>query len=256
MIKIKSLREIELLRKSGELIYKTHQLLKEYIKPGVSTKQLDEIAENFILSSGAVPGFKGYNDFPATLCTSINEVVVHGIPSAKEILKSGDIISIDIGCIFNGYYGDSAWTYAVGEVSEDAMQLMEITKKSLYEAIKIVKPGIAIGDIGAKIIEVVKPYKYAIVEDFTGHGIGTNLHEDPAIPNFGIAGKGIKLKEGMVICIEPMITNGKKNVRILRDNWTTVTSDKSLACHYEHMVAVTKDGFTILSDGSTSGAGA
>ncbi|MDL2292341.1 type I methionyl aminopeptidase [Acholeplasma sp. OttesenSCG-928-E16] len=247
MITIKSKREIELLRTAGEIVAKTHQVLKEYIKPGVSTHQLNNIAHDFIISQGAIPSFKDYNGFPGSICASINEVVVHGIPSKKQVLKEGDIIAIDIGACYKGYHGDSGWSYAVGTISDEDKKLLEVTEQSLYEGIKMVKPGNRISDISHAIESYIKPFGYGIVEDFTGHGIGRDLHEDPAIPNFGKPHEGPILKEGMVICIEPMVNIGTKRIRILKDNWTTITQDKKKSAHFEHQVAVTNDGYDILT---------
>lgn len=246
MITIKSKREIELMRLAGNIVWETHQELIPHIKPGVSTYQLDQIAEQFILSKGATPSFKGYGGFKGSICASINEVVVHGIPSKKQILKEGDIISVDIGAYYKGYHGDSAWTYAVGKIDESTKKLLEITEQALFVGLEQVKPGNRVSDIGKAIDSYIRPYGYGIVEDFTGHGIGRALHEDPAIPNFKWDG-GAVLKEGMVIAVEPMINMGSKNVRVLLDGWTTVTTDKKKSAHFEHTVAITKDGYEILT---------
>ena len=247
MIYIKSKREIELMRVAGDIVARTHEVLKKHLRPGISTHQLDEIANNFIVSQDAIPSFKGYGGFPGSICTSINEVVVHGIPSKKNILKDGDIITIDIGACYKGYHGDSAWTYEVGTVDEKVRKLLKTTEEALFVGLNAIKPGNRISDISNAIESYVKQFGYGIVEEFTGHGIGRKLHEDPAIPNFGKANEGSTLREGMVICIEPMINLGTKRVRVLRDNWTTVTQDKKTSAHYEHMVAVTKDGYDILT---------
>lgn len=247
MIYIKSNREIELMRTAGDILARTRLVLEKNIKPGVSTHQLDQLAESFIVSCGATPSFKGYNGFPGSICTSVNEGVIHGIPSKKVILKKGDIISIDLGVTYQGYVADSAWTYPVGEINNQAKQLLEVTEKALYVGLDVIKPGAHFGDIGAAIEEFIKPYGYGIVEDFTGHGVGKHLHEDPQIPNFGKAHTGAVMKEGMTFCVEPMINLGKKGVRPLKDGWTIITADKSLSAHFEHTVVVRKDGYEILT---------
>lgn len=225
----------------------TREHLKNHIKVGITTKKLDKIAEDYIKSLGGTPSFKGYNGFPGSICTSVNEVVVHGIPSNLK-LKEGDIISIDIGVYYNGFHADSAWTYGVGKISEENQKLLDVTLASLYEGIKEAKVNNRVGDISHAIESYVKPHGYGIVEEFTGHGIGRNLHEDPYVPNFGKPKTGALLRSGMTICIEPMINLGTKNVRILQDNWTTVTLDKKNSAHFEHMVAITEDGYEILTE--------
>lgn len=247
MILIKSKREIELMREAGHILDQTRKMLEPHIKPGVSTYQLDILAENFIREQGAIPSFKGYNDFPASICTSVNEEVVHGIPSRKRILKNGDILSLDIGVTYKGYVADSAWTYPVGEVSVEVQKLLEVTEKALFVGLEAVKPGNHVGDIGHAIETFVKPYGYGIVEEFTGHGVGSSMHEDPYVPNFGKPKTGAILKSGMTICVEPMLNLGTKNVKILSDNWTTVTLDKKASAHYEHTIVVTESGYEILS---------
>lgn len=247
MIVIKSKRELEIMRKAGQMVAMTQEELKKHIKPGISTKELDLIAEEFIVKNGGIPSFKGYHGFPGSICTSVNEVVVHGIPSDKVILKEGDIITLDIGVQYNGYHGDGAWTYPVGKISKEDEQLLDLTLKSLYRGLEFVMPNNHIGDIGNAIESFIKPYGYGIVEEFTGHGIGQSLHEGPYVPNFGKKGEGALLKEGMTICVEPMVNIGTKHVKILSDNWTTVTTDKRKSAHFEHMVAVTEDGYEILT---------
>ncbi|MBQ7136962.1 MAG: type I methionyl aminopeptidase [Bacilli bacterium] len=246
MIKIKSDREIELLEKAGHIVYLTHQYLKPYIKEGITTKELDTLAEKFILSQGATPSFKGYNGFPGSICTSINNQVVHGIPG-KTKLKKGDIISIDIGACYKGYHGDSAWSYPVGEINNDKKYLLDHTEKSLYEGLKQVKPGNRIGDIGHAIEEYANKYHLGVVLELVGHGVGSNLHEEPDVPNYGRAGTGPILKEGMVIAIEPMLNLGSPNIYMLEDGWTIETDDYSPSAHFEHTVVVTKDGYKILT---------
>ncbi len=248
MISIKSEREIELLRIAGNIVHETRMYLIPFIKEGITTKELDTLAEDFIRSKGATPSFKGYGDYPASICTSINEEVVHGIPSKRK-LRNGDIISIDIGACYKGYHGDSAWTFAVGEISPKKRELMEHTKESLFAGLKEVKPGNRIGDIGHAIEEVAKKYHLGVVRELVGHGVGTSVHEEPDVPNYGKAGTGPVLKEGMVLAIEPMLTLGRRDVCILDDDWTIETVDNSPAAHYEHTVVVTKDGVEILTGG-------
>lgn len=246
MISIKSEREIELMRHAGYLVSLTHQYLKPFIKPGITTLELDKLAHDFIIKNDGVPSCLGYEGFPATLCTSINDEVVHGIPSNRK-LKNGDIITIDMVIGYKGYQGDAAWTYPVGEVSEDMKYLMEHTEKSLYEGIKMVKPGNRIGDVSSAVEKYASQYKLGIVRELCGHGIGIDMHEDPDVPNYGKAGSGPILKEGMVICIEPMLNLGSRNVYLLDDDWTVKTADGKPAAHYEHTVLVTKDGYEILT---------
>lgn len=246
MITIKSEHEIELMRQAGLMVSKTHKYLKDFIKPGITTKELDKIAEDYIKSLGGIPTCKGYEGFPASLCTSINDEVVHGIPSNRK-LKNGDIITIDMVIGYHGYQGDAAWTYAVGDISDKKKYLMEHTEKSLYEGIKMVKPGNRIGDISNAVEKYATKHHLGIVKELVGHGIGTNMHEDPDVPNYGKAGTGPKLKEGMVICIEPMLNLGRSDIYQLEDGWTIKTDDGKPAAHYEHTVLVTKDGYEILT---------
>lgn len=246
LIKIKSEREIELLKKAGHIVYLTHQYLKPYIKEGITTKELDTLAEEFIRAQGATPSFKGYNGFPGSICTSINNQVVHGIPG-KTKLKKGDIISIDIGACYKGYHGDSAWSYPVEEINDDKKYLLEHTEKSLYEGLKQVKPGNRTGDIGHAIQEYAEKYHLGVVLELVGHGVGSKLHEEPDVPNYGKAGTGPLLKEGMVIAIEPMLNLGSPDIYILEDGWTIETDDYSPSAHFEHTVVVTKDGYKILT---------
>ncbi len=246
MITIKSKEEIELMRKAGYLVSLTHQYLKPFIKPGITTKELDTLAERFIKEHDGVPTCKGYEGYPATLCVSINDEVVHGIPGKRK-LKNGDIVTIDMVIGYHGYQGDAAWTYAVGDISEEKKYLMEHTEKALYEGIKQVKPGNRIGDISHAVETYATKYHLGVVKELVGHGIGTEMHEDPDVPNYGKAGTGPKLKPGMVICIEPMLNLGSAAVGILDDDWTIVTEDGSSAAHYEHTVLVTEDGYEILT---------
>lgn len=246
MITIKSKREIELLKIAGNIVYQTHQYLKPFIKEGITTKELDKLAEDFIRSKNATPSFKGYEGFPSTLCTSINSEVVHGFPSDRK-LKNGDIISIDIGACYKGYHGDSAWTYTVGEVDEKTKQLLKDTEKALFVGLAQVKPGNRIGDIGYAIEQYAHKHNLGVVEELCGHGVGTSVHEDPEVPNYGTPNTGPRLKEGMVIAVEPMLTLGSPRIFVHDNDWTIDTQDGSLSAHFEHTVAVTKDGYQILT---------
>lgn len=246
MITIKSDKEIELMRKAGYLVSMTHKYLKPYIKPGITTLELDKLAETFIRSNGGIPTCKGYQGFPNSLCISVNDEVVHGIPGKRK-LKNGDIVTIDMVISYHGYQGDAAWTYAVGTIDTKKKYLMEHTEASLYEGIKQVKPGNRIGDISNAIEEYATKHKLGIVKELVGHGIGKDMHEDPDIPNYGKKNKGPRLKKGMVICIEPMLNLGSASVGILDDGWTIVTEDGSPSAHFEHTVLVTEDGFEILT---------
>ncbi len=247
MISIKSEREIALLKEAGRIVALCHEEMKKQVRPGISTWELNEICEKIILANGATPSFKGYGGFPSAVCASVNEVVVHGFPSKKRILKSGDIIAIDIGACYKGYHGDSAWTYAVGTISEANKKLMQVTHDALFKGLEQVREGAHLGDVSAAIGSYVDSFGYGIVEEFTGHGVGKKLHEDPQIFNFGTPGTGPILKEGMVLAIEPMVNAGTKNVRILSDGWTTVTKDKSNSAHYEHTIVVRKNGYEIMT---------
>lgn len=246
MITIKSEREIDLMRKAGMLVSRMHQFIKLYIKEGITTKELDSLCENFIRSHDAIPTEKGYEGFPASICASVNEEVVHGIPGKRK-LKNGDIITIDVVIGYKGYQGDAAWTYAVGEVDEDKKYLLEHTEKALYEGVKMVKPGNRIGDISYAVQKYAEAHHLGVVRELCGHGIGKEMHEDPEVPNFGIPHTGPKLKPGMVICIEPMLTFGHRDIYITDDDWTVITQDSSPAAHYEHTILVTKDGYEILT---------
>ena len=246
MISIKSDYEIELLRRAGHIVYLTHLYLKDYIKPGITTKELDKLAEDFIISQGATPSFKGYNGFPGSICTSVNEEVVHGIPSNRK-LHEGDIIGIDIGACYKGYHGDSAWSYAVGKISDKKKYLLEHTEKALYIGLEQIKPGARIGDIGNAIETYANSHKLGVVRELVGHGVGSNIHEDPEVPNYGKKGTGPVLKEGMVIAVEPMLNLGTRQVFMLDDDWTIVTGDNKPSAHFEHTILVTKDGYEILT---------
>ncbi len=246
MISIKSDYEISLMKKAGNIVYRTHQYLKPYIKPGITTKELDKLAHDFIIKEGATPSFLNYEGFPASICTSINEEVVHGIPSNRK-LKNGDIIGIDIGACYKGYHGDSAWSYGVGEVSDSIKYLLEHTEAALYAGLEQAKPGNRIGDISNAIEEYAKSYNLGIVRELVGHGVGANLHEDPDVPNYGKAGTGPILKEGMTIAVEPMLNLGTPKIYILDDDWTIVTRDDKPSAHFEHSIVITKDGYQILT---------
>jgi methionyl aminopeptidase len=247
MITIKSTREIELMREASQILVQTRQALFEMIQPGISTEALDQIADRTIRTLGGIPSFKDYEGYPNSICTSVNDVVIHGIPSKKVILKEGDIISIDIGVNVKGYHADSAFTYPVGKISDEAQTLLDITEKALYIGIEQAFPGNHVSNIGHAIEQYIKPYGYGIVETFTGHGIGKDLHEAPQVLNFGPKNQGPKLKPGMTICIEPMVNLGTKDVQVLQDGWTVVTKDKRLSAHFEHMVLITEDGCEIMT---------
>ena len=247
MIFVKSGEEIELLRESNQLVGKTLGEMAKHIRPGISTLELDRIAEEFIRSHGAEPGFKGYGGVPNTLCISLNDVVVHGIPSSECILKEGDVVSIDCGTLKNGYYGDSAYTFEVGEVSEEVHRLLEVTKQSLYKGIEKAVAGMRIGDIGHAVQSWCEAEGFSVVREMVGHGVGRDLHEDPQVPNYGRQGQGVMVKEGMVIAIEPMINLGKRHVYQDTDGWTIRTRDRLPSAHFEHTVAIGKNGADILS---------
>ena len=246
MIKIKSNREIELISKASNIVYETHQYLKPFIKEGITTKELDKLAEDFIRSHDAIPSFKGYNGFPSTLCISINDEVVHGIPSNRK-LENGDLVSIDIGACYKGYHGDSAWSYKIGEVSEDVLYIMKHTEQALLKGIAEVKPGNRIGDISNAIETYAHKHNLSVIEELVGHGVGANLHEAPDVPNYGKKGTGSVLREGMVIAIEPMLNLGERYIYIEDDDWTIKTEDGKLSAHFEHTVVVTNDGCKILT---------
>ena len=247
MIKIKSDREIELMKIAGKIVGDTHNYLKKYIKPGITTKELDKLAYDFIIKNGAYPSFKGYNGYPGSICTSINDEVVHGIPGNRK-LKEGDIISIDIGACYEGYHGDSAWTYPVGKISKELEDLLAHTEESLFAGLSAIKEGTRVGDIGFAIENVAKKYNLGVVKELVGHGVGNNIHEDPDVPNYGKQHTGPLLKPGMVIAVEPMLNLGSADVAILDDDWTIVTMDESPSAHFEHTVLVTKDGYQILTE--------
>ncbi len=246
MIYIKTAEEIEIMRESVLSVSRTLALVAEHIGEGVTTAKLDKIAEEFIRDNGGVPSFKGYQGFPATLCMSVNEQVVHGIPGSY-VLKSGDVISVDCGVYKNGFHGDHAYSFKIGEVTEEVSKLLRITKESLYKGIEAAKVGNRIGDISFAVQDYVQNEGYTVVRELTGHGLGKDLHEDPAVPNYGKRGRGAKINNGMVLAIEPMINLGKKNVRQLSDGWTIVTSDEKASAHFEHDIAIVDGKAEILS---------
>ncbi|SHJ78182.1 methionine aminopeptidase, type I [Clostridium cavendishii DSM 21758] len=246
MIILKNDSEIELMRKAGRIVSETLLLLKEKTKPGITTAELDRIAEEFITKHGAKPSFKGLYGFPASLCISVNQQVIHGIPGALK-LTEGDIISVDCGALINGYHGDAARTFAVGEVSSQAKKLIDVTEESFFKGIEKAIIGNRLTDISYEIQQHVESNGFSIVKDYVGHGIGRNLHEDPNVPNFGRPGRGPKLESGMVLAIEPMVNIGKYHVRTLNDQWTVVTADGSLSAHYENTVAILPNGPEILT---------
>ena len=244
----KSAAEIEKMRRSGHVVREVLDHLRDLVAPGMSTMDLEQAAEQKMKDLGAKPAFKGYYDYPCVLCTSINEEIVHGIPSTKRVLKAGDIVSIDCGVVLDGYYGDAAITVPVnGAISQEVSKLLEVTEASLYKGIEQARIGNAVGDLGAAVQEYVEANGFSVVREFVGHGIGTKLHEEPQIPNFGSRGHGTRLREGMVLAIEPMVNFGKPGTRVLDDKWTAVTADGSFSAHFEHCVAVTKDGPLILT---------
>lgn len=248
MIFLKTEEEIELLRESNLLVCKTLAELAKVIQPGVTTAQLDKLAEEFIRDNGAIPAFKGYCGFPASLCTSVNDQVVHGIPSDKVILKDGDIVSVDCGTFKNGFVGDSAYTFAVGEISDEVKLLLETTKESLFKGIEQAVEGRRLGDLGYAIQNHCEMRGYSVVREFVGHGVGRKMHEAPEVPNYGSRGRGPMLKTGMTLCIEPMINLGKRDIIVERDGWTTRTRDGKPSAHFENAVAVAKGKADILSD--------
>jgi methionyl aminopeptidase len=235
------------MRAAGRLVGKVLTALAAKVAPGVTTADLDALAEGLILDAGAIPAFKGYHGYPATICASVNEEVIHGIPSGQRVLSDGDVISIDVGASLEGYYGDSALTLPVGRVSEDAARLLRVTEESLYKAIDVVKPGARVSDIGHAVQKHVEAQGFSVVREFVGHGIGQQMHEEPQVPNYGEPGRGPRLAEGMVLAIEPMVNAGKPAVKVLADGWTAVTRDRSLSAHFEHTVAVVADGAWILT---------
>lgn len=246
-VTIKSNREIELMREAGRILGRVHEDLEKFIKPGISTYDIDKYGYEQIRHYGCTPSFLNYNGYPASICVSVNEEVVHGIPSKTRIIKSGDIVSLDAGVIYKGYHSDAARTHAVGEISPEAQKLIEVTKQSFFEGIKFAKEGNHLNDISSAIQAYAESFGYGVVRDLVGHGIGTRLHEDPEIPNFSMRRRGIKLQAGMTLAIEPMINMGTADVYWLDDDWTVVSDDHSLSAHYENTVLITKEGCEILS---------
>ena len=249
MINCKSQTELEKMRRSGQIVRQVLDTVKAMVAPGVSTMDLEHAAEDKIRELGAKPAFKGYYDYPCVLCTSVNNEIIHGIPSEKRILKEGDIVSIDCGVVLDGYYGDSAITVPVGKsLTPELKKLLEVTETSLKKAIEEVRLGKTVGDVGAAVQEYVEANGFSVVREFVGHGIGTRLHEDPQVPNFGTRGHGTRLREGMVLAIEPMVNIGKPGTKTLDDKWTAVTEDGSYSAHFEHTVAVTRNGPVVLTE--------
>ena len=246
-VTIKNAREIELMRQAGRLLGEVYEELEKLIRPGITTKDIDMEAERLIRSRGCIPNFLNYNGFPASVCTSVNDEVVHGIPTKKRVLQEGDIISLDCGLIYKGYHSDAARTHAVGKISPEAQKLMDVTKQSFFEGIKFAKAGHHLHEISAAIGNYAESFDYGVVRDLVGHGIGTHLHEDPQIPNFACKGRGVRLQPGMTLAIEPMITAGSYEVCWLDDDWTVVTEDGSLAAHYENTVLITEGEPEILT---------
>lgn len=247
MVILKTARELTAMRNAGRISSRALREAGKAVEPGVSTLEIDTIIREYIEKQGATPSFLGYGGFPASACISVNNVVIHGIPSKKIILKRGDIVSIDVGAYFEGYHGDNAWTFACGDVSEKAQALMNATREALFEGIKQAKPGARVGDIGSTVQKYVEARSYSVVRDFVGHGVGAKLHEDPSVPNYGTPGHGVRLLPGMVIAIEPMVNCGTYKVKVLDDKWTTVTADGELSAHFEHTVAITPDGPVIMT---------
>jgi methionyl aminopeptidase len=246
MIELKTEREIEIVKRNGQILAKTLKLLEEKTKPGMKTKELDQLAEDFIKKQGGYPAFKGYRGFPASICVSINEEVVHGIPG-ERVIEPGQIVSLDVGIFKDGYYADAAETYPVGEVSEEALRLIRITRQALEHAIGSLKAGKHLSDVSFAIQSFVEENGFSVVRDLVGHGIGKKMHEEPQIPNFGMPGQGVVLKKGMVLAIEPMVNAGTYEISTKQDQWTIVTSDSSLSAHFEHTVAVTENGAEVLT---------
>lgn len=247
MVILKTARELAAMREAGRISQRALQEAGKAVEPGVSTYEIDCIVREYIEKQGATPSFLGYGGFPASACISVNDVVIHGIPSKQQILKQGDIVSIDVGAKINGYHGDNAWTFPCGDVSKEAQALMDAARESLFEGISQAVAGARVGDIGHAVQQYAEARSYSVVRDFVGHGVGAKLHEDPSVPNYGTPGRGVRLLPGMTIAIEPMITQGTHKVRVLPDGWTTVTADGKLAVHYEHTIAITPNGPVILT---------
>ena len=247
MIVIKSPREIELMKKAGRVVALVFEALEGNIKPGMSTQDVADIAEKVIRAEGAYPTFLNYSGYPGAVCVSVNDELVHGIPSRKRILRDGDIVSVDVGATLNGYIGDACRTYPVGICKENALRLIEVTRDSFFEGVKYARPGARLGDISHAIQMYCESHGYSLPREYTGHGVGSHLHEDPYIPNYGSAGTGPVLKEGMCLAIEPMVAEGHFALRLMKDGWTAKTKDGKLSCHYENSIVITKDGYEILT---------
>jgi methionyl aminopeptidase len=245
---LKSSQEIEKMRRAGKVVREVLELVRSHVKPGATTLDLEKAAEARLTEMGVKAAFKGYHGYPCVLCVSVNSEVVHGIPSAKRVLKEGDIVSVDFGAVVDGYYGDAAITVPVGAIDATAARLLAVTEASLQAGIAAVKPGATLGDVGAAVQGVVEGEGFSVVREFVGHGIGVHMHEDPQVPNFGLAGRGMKLRAGMVIAIEPMVNAGKPEVLVLEDGWTAVAKDGSMSAHFEHTVAVTASGARVLTE--------
>jgi methionyl aminopeptidase len=246
MIVIKSDTEVEYMRQAGKIVANALDVIQKVIKPGVTTGYINDVAEKYIVSQGAIPAFKGLYGFPATLCVSVNEQVVHGIPG-NRLLQEGDIVSIDCGALANGFYGDAARTYPVGVISDEACRLIDVTEQSFFEGIKYARLGNRLEDISQAIQEYVEKHGFSVVRDYVGHGIGRVMHEDPQVPNYGKRGRGVRLEKGMCLAIEPMVNVGSYKVRTLSDDWTVVTADGSMSAHYENTIAILNDGPEILT---------
>ncbi len=246
MINLKTKRELSLMREAGRISSRALRLAGEAVAPGVSIAHIDRLIRKYIEEQGATPSFLGYGGFPNSACISVNEVVIHGIPNGY-ILKNGDIVSIDVGACYKGFHGDNAWTFACGDISEEAQRLLDTTRESLFEGIKKAVPGARIGDISSAVQRYVEERSYSVVREFVGHGVGAKLHEEPSVPNYGTPGRGVRLLPGMTIAIEPMVNAGTCKVKVLGDKWTTVTLDGKLSAHFEHTIAITNDGPKILT---------
>lgn len=247
MVVLKTSGELAAMRDAGRISQRALRLAGKAVEPGVSTLEIDGLVRKYIEEQGAAPSFLGYGGFPASACISVNNVVIHGIPSKDKILKQGDIVSIDVGAYFKGYHGDNAWTFPCGDISKEAQALIDTTREALFEGIKKALAGNRIGDIGSAVQRYAEPRSYSVVRDFVGHGVGAKLHEDPNVPNYGTPGHGVRLLPGMTIAIEPMINAGGREVKVLGDKWTTVTADGSLSAHFEHTIAISSDGPVILT---------
>ncbi|QAS52656.1 type I methionyl aminopeptidase [Halobacillus litoralis] len=246
MIICKTSRELDIMREAGRIVALTHQKMKENIQPGITTGKLDKIADEFIRSMDAIPSFKGYNGFRGSICASVNEELVHGLPGDR-VLNEGDIISIDIGAKYKGYHGDSAWTYPVGTVDDETLELLKVTEQSLFKGLDEAIPGERLSNISHAIQSCVEPKGFSIVREYVGHGVGQELHEDPQIPHYGPPNKGPRLKPGMVLAVEPMVNAGSRYVKTLSDHWTVVTQDGKMCAHFEHTIAITDEGYEILT---------